>query len=61
MNENSSNILNNDLNGGSNNYDDYDDEDDDDFRGAGAGGPGFMNDLDFITWDLIVKNTPKLP
>jgi hypothetical protein len=34
----------------------YDDEDDE-----GLGGPGYLNDMDFLTWDLIIKNTPKLP
>jgi len=31
------------------------DEDEEDFRGS-----GFLNEMDFFTWDLIVKNTPKL-
>jgi len=43
-----------------NRMDDYDDEDDDEYRDGEYGGQGFMNDMDFMTWDLIVKNTPKL-
>ena len=35
--------------------DEYDDEDE------GLGGTGFLNEMDFFTWDLIIKNTPKLP
>ena len=34
----------------------YDDEDDDYMRGN-----GFLQDVDFLNWDLIVKNTSKLP
>jgi hypothetical protein len=34
------------------------DDDDDDYRGGI--GLSMLNDLDFLTWDLIVKNTPKL-
>jgi hypothetical protein len=32
------------------------DDEDDDYRGV-----GFLNDMDFLRWDLIIKNTPKLP
>ena len=45
---------------GVNRMDDYDDEDDDDYRDGDYGAQGFMNEMDFMTWDLIVKNTPKL-
>jgi hypothetical protein len=40
------------------NMENYDEDEDDsnDVRGG-----GFFNDLDFFTWDLIIKNTPKLP
>jgi hypothetical protein len=34
---------------------DFDDEEDDYRMG------GMMNDIDFLTWDLIIKNTPKFP
>lgn len=34
-----------------------DDDENEDF----LGGNGFMQDLDFFSWDLILKNTPKLP
>ena len=27
----------------------------------GGAGIGYLQDIDFITWDLIIKNTPKLP
>ena len=37
---------------------DFDDDEDEDFM---RGGIGFLQDIDFITWDLIIKNTPKLP
>lgn len=38
-----------------NNLGDMDDEEDD-YRGV-----GFLNDMDILRWDLIIKNTPKLP
>ena len=41
--------------GGGNEYDDEDDEED--FRG----GADMMNDMDLLTWDVIVKCTPRLP
>ncbi len=34
-------------------------EEEDDF--ADFRGMGMLNDLDFFTWDLVIKNTPKLP
>lgn len=40
--------------------DDYDyDEDDDAFDGGI--GFGWYNDMDFFTWDQIIKTVPKLP
>ena len=36
----------------------YDDDDEDDYM---RGGIGMLHDIDFVTWDLIIKNTPKLP
>lgn len=37
---------------------DFDEEDEEDYM---RGGMGFLQDIDFISWDLIIKNTPKLP
>ena len=34
----------------------YDDEDEEGMRGA-----GYLNEFELYTWDLIIKNTPKLP
>ena len=41
------------------NDDDMDEEEE--FRMMMGDGNGFFNDMDFFTWDLIIKNTPKLP
>ena len=38
------------------NDDDEYDDDEEEFQG-----PGIVNEMDFFTWDLIIKNTPKLP
>lgn len=50
------------MNGGEIDYDinggEFDDEEDEDYI---KGGMGFLQDVDFLTWDLIIKNTPKLP
>ncbi|CDW81693.1 UNKNOWN [Stylonychia lemnae] len=64
LNDSTSNLkmMNADGNINSSNrmMDEYDDEDEDDYRDGEYGGQGFMNEMDFMTWDLIVKNTPKL-
>ena len=45
----------NSMDGRMNDDDEYD-EDEEEFQGT-----GIVNDMDFFTWDLIIKNTPKLP